>query len=250
LGRPGYPPEAVRWLAERTALGPDSTVVDLGAGTGNFTRVLAATGANVVAVEPLAAMRRRFPSDVHAEVVDGSAEEISLPDNSADLVTVAEAFHWFQGDEALREIHRVLRPGGSLALVWNRLDLTNAFEAAFHALLERSRGHPPVRDAGSWRQAFQRTLLFAPPEVRRFANTQELDADALVHRAASESAIAILPEHRRGSVLAEVRALGRSRPEPIILRYVTEVYLYERLAEYKSTPLPGTFTPSRRKETR
>lgn len=226
--RPDYPPEAVSWVAEQTGLGPGRTVVDLGAGTGKLTRLLAATGARVVAVEPLAAMRRLFPSGVAAEVKAGTAEAIPLPDASADAVTVAEAFHWFRSDEALTEIHRVLRPDASLALLWNRLDLTDAFQATFHALIERNRGHAPVRDTDSWREAIDQTMLFAPLEARTFENAQQLDAGGLVDRAASESSIAILPKQRRRRVLAEVRVLARSRPGPVVLRYVTEVSIYRR----------------------
>lgn len=225
--RPGYPAEVASWLAERTALASGATVVDVGAGTGKFTRLLAATGAHVVAVEPVPEMRRWFPRDVAAEIVDGSAERIPMPDGSADLVTAAESFHWFRGDEALREIHRVLRPGESLALIWNRLDLTGSLEAAFDAAVERHRGHPPVRDAGDWLKALERTTLFAERDVRQFENVQELDADGIVDRAASESSIAILPDERRDAALAEIRALA-GRLRRIVLRYETVVRRYER----------------------
>lgn len=227
--RPGYPPDAVRWLADRTGLGPAATVVDVGAGTGKLTRLLAATGAHVIAVEPLAEMLRHFPPDVPAELVGGTAEAIPLADGSADLVTVAEAFHWFRGDEALAEIHRVLRPAGLLVLVWNRLDLREPFAAAFDAVLERNRGHPPVRDTSAWRDPLERTTLFAPAELRRFENEHELTVEALVDRAASESSIAILPEPQRSDVLTQVDALGRSQDGPLVLRYTTEVSVYERL---------------------
>ena len=116
-GRPGYPRAAVDFLA-RLRLGPGRTVVDLAAGTGKLTRLLLATGAEVVAVEPVAEMRAALPAG--ARTVDGTAEAMPLTTASADAVAVAQAFHWFDGDAALAEIHRVLRPGGALALVWNR----------------------------------------------------------------------------------------------------------------------------------
>jgi SAM-dependent methyltransferase len=111
-GRPGYPSAAVDFLAARLRLGPGRRVVDLAAGTGTLARSLPATGAEVIAVEPVAEMRAALPA--RARAVDGTAEA------SADAVAVAQAFHWFDGDAALAEIHRVLRPGGALALVWNR----------------------------------------------------------------------------------------------------------------------------------
>ena len=227
--RPGYPPEAVSWLVERTNLGAGGTVVDVGAGTGKLTRRLVATGAHVVAVEPVAEMRRHLEGVGGIDVVAGSAEAIPLDDRSADLVTVAEAFHWFRGDDALGELRRVLRPGGSLALLWNRLDLTGAFEATFHDFVELHRGHPSLRDTGRWRQAFEQTTLFAPPEVRSFANPHQLERGGLADLAASETSIAILPEPRRTAVLADADDLERTSAEPVVLHYSTDVYLYKRL---------------------
>jgi len=241
--RPGYPADAVAWLVERTGITPRTTIVDLAAGTGKLTRALAATGAHVLAVEPVAAMRRQFPGDIGADVVDGTAEDIPLCDSSADLVTVAEAFHWFRGDEALREIHRVLRPGGSLALLWNRLDANDELGAAFQDVLERNRGHEHIRDTGEWRQAFERTSLFTEPELRSFGHVHELDVDALVARAASETSIAILPEAHRRQVLGEVRGLARGRNA---LRYITEA----EIRRWVDNVPPGTSSESPSKETR
>ena len=117
--RPEYPADAVRWL---TGDEP-ADVVDLGAGTGKLTRGLVALGHRVTAVEPLPEMlehlRRAVPA---ATAVTGSAEQIPLPDGSADVVACAQAFHWFDQQAALREIARVLRPGGRIALVWNTRD--------------------------------------------------------------------------------------------------------------------------------
>jgi SAM-dependent methyltransferase len=221
--RPSYPPDAVAWLVERLDLRPPRTVVELGAGTGKLTRLLTATGARVVAVEPVEEMRRLLEGVVGAEALEGTAEAIPLPDASADAATAAQAFHWFRADEALREIHRVLRPASALALVWNRLDSTDALTAAFAEIVARHRGHAPLDGGPAWREAFDRTRLFTALELRTFANAQELDPDGLVERAASESSIAILPEERRRAALDEVRELG---PTTVVLRYVTEVELF------------------------
>jgi ubiquinone/menaquinone biosynthesis C-methylase UbiE len=110
--RPTYPQAAVAWLCERLAVRRGRRVLDLAAGTGKLTRSLVAAGADVVAVEPIAAMRERLPPEV--EALDGTAEAIPLPGASVDAVTVAQAFHWFDAEPALAEIHRVLRPGGTL----------------------------------------------------------------------------------------------------------------------------------------
>jgi ubiquinone/menaquinone biosynthesis C-methylase UbiE len=119
--RPDYPAEAIAWLAERVGLGPGRTVVDLAAGTGKLTRPLADNGARVIAVEPVAEMRAALPASV--EALDGTAESIPLDDGSVDLVTVAQAFHWFDGDAALAEIARVLRPEGRLVIEIMHRDL-------------------------------------------------------------------------------------------------------------------------------
>src|SRR5207248_291508 len=121
--RPEYPPEAVAWLVERLDLGPGRVVVDVAAGTGKLTRLLVPSGAQVVAVEPLAEMREVLRGVVpEAEAREGTAEALPLPDDCADAVMVAAAFHWFRRDEALPELARVLRPGGRLAIVYNLRD--------------------------------------------------------------------------------------------------------------------------------
>ena len=112
-GRPGYAPEAVSWLCERLGIGPERTVLDLAAGTGKLTRDLVPSGARVIAVEPLDEMRAHLERVVPAaESLAGTAEQIPLADGSVDAVVCAQAFHWFDPERALPEIHRVLRPGG------------------------------------------------------------------------------------------------------------------------------------------
>jgi ubiquinone/menaquinone biosynthesis C-methylase UbiE len=223
--RPGYPAGAVAWLAEKLGLGPGRTVVDLGAGTGKLSRLLVETGARVVAVEPVEEMRRLLETVAGVQALAGTAEAIPLPDASADACTVAQAFHWFEPVAALAEIHRVLRPDSALALLWNRLDEADPLTAAFTAVLARHRAHPPVGHA--WPEGHDRTALFTPCELRTFANVQELDAEALTDRLASESSIAVLPEERRRQALGEVRVLA---PRKVVLRYVTEVYVSNRRA--------------------
>ena len=118
-GRPGYPSAAIRWLARRLPLKAGVTVVDLAAGTGKLSRPLVSTGARVIAIEPLEAMRRAIGPGIEAR--EGTAEAIPLPDASVDAVSVGQAFHWFDGKLALAEMHRVLRPSGMLALLWTRV---------------------------------------------------------------------------------------------------------------------------------
>jgi SAM-dependent methyltransferase len=222
LGRPDYPAEALGPLR----LSPDLRVLDLAAGTGKLTRPLAASGARVIAVEPVAEMRAALPSSV--EALDGTAESIPAGDGSVDLVTVAQAFHWFDGDAALTEIHRVLRPGGRLALVWNRRVEDAPVNLAIDDLVEPYRRGTPTHRGEAWRTAFERTTLFGPLEEHVFENEQVLDADGLAARICSISFIATLPEAERAALLARARDLTAAGP--VTVPYRTEVMVCERLA--------------------
>ena len=224
-GRPDYPAAAIDFLAARLRLGPGRVVVDLAAGTGKLTRPLLATGAEVVAVEPVAEMRAELPADARA--MDGTAEEMPLSTGSADAVIVAQAFHWFDGDAALAEIHRVLRPGGSLALVWNRRRMDDPLNQAIEELLAPYRGHMSTLHTGAWDVAFESTKLFGPLEERVFANPQYLDADGLADRIASVNFVAKLDEKERTNVVRAARALaGAGR---VTIPQDTEVLVSERL---------------------
>ncbi len=220
-GRPGYPAEALVPLA----LSPELTVVDLAAGTGKLTRPLVASGATVIAVEPVAEMRAALPASVRA--LRGTAERIPLDPGSADLVTVAQAFHWFDGDRALAEIHRVLRPGGRLALLWNRRGDDDPVNRAIDAVLARHRADTPSFGADQWRAAFDRTTLFGPLEEHFFGNEQVLDADGLADRVGSISFVASLPLAERARVLVAARALAAEGP--VSVPYRTEVQVAARL---------------------
>jgi SAM-dependent methyltransferase len=205
-GRPGYPSAAIRWLTRRVGLRPGITVVDLAAGTGKLSHSLAGTGAQVIAVEPLEAMREAIRSGIRA--LEGTAEAIPLAGASADVVTVGQAFHWFDGDLALAEIHRVLRPGASLGLLWNVRCLEDPIHAAIEELIEPHCDRVPRHRTASWRVAFEHTSLFGPLEEGEFPHEQRLDAEGLAAQVGSISAIAALPERERTLMLERTRALA------------------------------------------
>ena len=221
-GRPGYPEEAVRWL-----VGDEPRdVVDLGAGTGKLTRALVALGHRVTAVEPLDAMRAELEAslpDVHA--VAGSAEAIPLHDASADVVTSAQAFHWFDHPKALPEMARVLRPGGRLALVWNSRDDRDPWMARLSAIIGNESVQdwevvPVVEDGGHFGQV----------EKKQFSLEQTLDRDGLLDLVLSRSYLAKLTPAEREPVLDAVGRLydETTGPEGVRLPYVTECYRAER----------------------
>jgi SAM-dependent methyltransferase len=220
-GRPGYPSAAVRHVLDR--LPAQADVLDLAAGTGKLTRPLLSAGLRVVAVEPVAEMRAALPSSARA--LEGTAEAIPLGDGTVDGVVVGQAFHWFDGDAALAEIHRVLRPGGLLALIWNRR-MDDPLNREIDALIEPLRGDAPRHRARAWRAAFERTTLFDPLEEAEFESEQRLDADGLEARIASISYVAALDPAERTALLSRARALAGDAQ--VVLPYRTEVHVTRR----------------------
>jgi SAM-dependent methyltransferase len=221
-GRPDYPAAAIELLIERLGLRPGRTVVDLAAGTGKLTRLLMPTGAEVIAVEPIAQMRALITS---APTIDGTAEAIPLEDESVDAVTVAQAFHWFRAEDALPEIRRVLRPGGGLALIWNTRDERDPAQAAISEILEPLGRDTPRRRKREWRGVLDGSGLFTPCETATFDHAQELDEDGLVERFCSISFVASAPREVYADVEARVRAVAREHGTPVRLPYITELYL-------------------------
>lgn len=230
--RPDYPAVALDWLAERLGLRSGRTVLDLGAGTGKLTRQLEATGAEVVAVEPLDEMRGWLEAaSPGVRALAGTAEEIPLADASVDAVTIAQAFHWFDASRALPEMHRVLRPGGAVALVWNSRDLGDQLQAAIDELVRplRRRARQEQRTRRVPRPDLGRGGLFSPVEERRFPHEQTLSVGGVLDRVSSMSFVAVLGEDERTDLLARVRGLLAEVEEPVVLRYETEVYAADRL---------------------
>lgn len=221
--RPGYPADAVLWLAGATPC----DVVDLGAGTGKLTRSLAALRHHVVAVDPLAEMLDQLRTAVpDATAVVGSAESMPLPDASADVVACAQAFHWFDQEPAVAEIARVLRPGGRIALVWNVRDERVPWVAD---LSDAMVGRTGVERGASG--PIERSGLFGKVERARFEHTQDVDRAALRELVLSRSYCAVLPEEERAPILGRVDALfdAHARDGVLTLPYVVECFRAERL---------------------
>ena len=217
-GRPGYPDEAVSWLVGDQP----HDVADVGAGTGKLTRSLVALGHRVVAVEPLDEMRVELVTAVPgAHVLAGSAEAIPLPDESADVVTSAQAFHWFDHARALPEIARVLRPGGRLGLIWNSRDDRDPWMARLSAIIGNETVQEtdvvPVLDASN---------LFGRVERASFAFEQVLDRDGLLDLVLSRSYLAKLAPPDRQPVLDAVGELydATASAGTVRLAYVTECF--------------------------
>jgi ubiquinone/menaquinone biosynthesis C-methylase UbiE len=223
--RPEYPAEAVAWIVEELDLRPGRTVLDLGAGTGKLTRALVPTGAHVIAVEPgeqmLAELRRVLP-DVETRL--GPAEAIPLADDSVDAVTVGQAFHWFRHDEAVPELHRVLRPARAVALIWNSRDQERPLQREISELIKPfvPEGRPPV---GHSARALEQSQLFGSVERRTFPFVQQLDADAVADRIASVSFVAAASPERRAQLDRKLREVVAMRGGIVDFAYLTEVYV-------------------------
>jgi SAM-dependent methyltransferase len=225
-GRPDYPAAAIARIVSRLELRRGCTVLDLAAGTGKLTRLLVPSGANLIALEPVREMRLQLERQVPGvATIAGTAERIPLSDGYVDGVTVGQAFHWFKRDDALREIHRVLRPGAGLALIWNARDERHPLQAALSEIIDPLEGDMPRRTQGNWKTLLVESGLFERSERSLFDHVQAVDEQGLVERVLSISFIAASPERVRADVEARVRALARAAEHPLRLPYMTELYV-------------------------
>ena len=224
IARPGYPDAAIAILRDEVAIGAGTRVLDLAAGTGKLTRRLVELGADVLAVEPVAAMRRQLQAVLpDVEAVDGAAEAIPAPDRSVDVVAVAQAFHWFDAPAALAEIARVLRPGGRLAILWNERDESRPWVAEMSRLIRWHERTVSRYQHVSWASIVAASGAFTELAERTVTWDQPLTRDLLADRVRSISYIATMPDPERERLAADVVDLVRRLPEPFPLPYVCRV---------------------------
>jgi SAM-dependent methyltransferase len=186
--RPSYPSETIAAIVHGFADPAGLTVADLGAGTGISSRLLAATGAQVVAVEPNAAMRSAAAEDPRLTWIAATAEATTLADRSVDIVTAFQAWHWVDHALAIDEVRRILRPGGRFAVVYNERDGRDPFTAGYGDIVRRYArdGNGTERDRET---GLDRALAIDPPRTRRleFPNVHALDRAGVHRRAESTS---------------------------------------------------------------
>jgi SAM-dependent methyltransferase len=233
--RPEYAPEAVAWVAERCDIGPGSRVVDLAAGTGRLSGWFLQLGVDVIAVEPAANMRavleERFPT---VRTIVASAESMPLADESVDAVVVGNAFHHFERDAAMAEIHRVLRPGGALAVFWawpaeEEQQLKIPGMRPIYEAVEETWAESAIPAAHrSWAAPPATVDGFGPFERREFPATHVLQAARLADLYATFSDVVSLPAPTRAWLLDRIRQLSRGLPETLHLPQRTVVDLCAR----------------------
>lgn len=232
--RPSYPPAVLDCLMQEAGLNAASTVADIGAGTGILTALLLQSGCTVVAVEPNDAMRAAAEAALlpnpRLTFVNARSEATGLPAQSVDLVTAAQAFHWFEPVGTRAEFQRILRPGGYVALIWNnRQDEGTPFSVAYHKLLDtygtdfKRVDHKYASDDAAIAR------FFAPSHYRlfQFPNHQDLDWDGFLGRLLSSSYIPVAGDPEHEGMVATARQIydTYSVNGTVRIEYVTQVYL-------------------------
>lgn len=204
--RPGYPAEAVRWILPPGA----ERVLDVGAGTGALTSVLVGERVDVVAVEPDEEMRRVLAARVpRADVRAGRAEALPLEDRAVDAVLGAQMWHWVEAEAAVPEVARVLRPGGSLGLLWNLRDESVPWMSALGRIMHGE----DVAGALDGRVQLPVSAPFDALSRRQFPWRHELAREDLVDLVATRSHIQVMADDERAAVIADVRKLLDDHPD-------------------------------------
>ena len=230
--RPDYPSALVGWLRDAMGVEPGWRVADIGAGTGISSRMWLDAGHPVIGIEPNQAMRvaaqAAFHSSPDIEWVDGTAERTGLSDASVDLVSAAQAFHWFDPTAAHREWARILRPGGLAVVYWNsRVAQGNPFLEGYERLLRAfGTDYAIVAERHQDDAAMKCWFGAGLRGTTRFANHQRLDFDRLRGRLLSSSYAPQSGHPRHAAMLVALRELFESHAVDghVVLDYATRVF--------------------------
>ncbi|MDQ8188252.1 class I SAM-dependent methyltransferase [Pelagicoccus sp. SDUM812002] len=231
--RPSYPASLLETLIQKAGLTSRSQLVDLGSGTGIFTKLLLEQGLQVTAVEPNAPMReaaettlRSFPS---YRSIDAPAESTGLPDASFDLAVAAQAFHWFEREPCKIEITRILRPGGRVALVWNeRLTYGSVFLSEYDALLrDLATDYNRVNHTNISAELISEFFSPNPVTTYSFENAQVFDWRGLRGRCESSSYVPASGHPQHQAFFRELKSLfdRHQAGGTVRFEYQTKLYL-------------------------
>lgn len=227
--RPDYPQEAIASVI--STIKSPIVAADIGAGTGISSRQLAEKGVKVIAIEPNIEMRNAAETHPLVEFKTGTAEATNLPDNSFNLVTCFQGFHWFNPEPTLAEFHRILKPSGRLAIVWNNRNKDDEFTKEYSRILKQaSQSHPAENEKRSRSiSSVEKSELFVKIDSGNFAHQQELDLSGLIGRALSASYIPKEGEKYK-ELVNNLQKLYHRRADSkglVYLVYRTDVYLAE-----------------------
>lgn len=227
--RPSYPAAAIDAVLEGLGDIGGLVIADVGAGTGISADLLAQRGAHVIAVEPNKSMREAAETSPRITWVGSQAESTGLASSSVDCVVCAQAFHWFEPTAALREFHRILRPRGRVALIWNDRDEGDAMTHGYGELI-RAASTDPALDVHTRPGPLLESDLFRGQREREFPNDQSLDLEGLLGRALSASYVPKDGPASEGLVagLRWLHARMADAAGMVRIRYRTRVFLAER----------------------
>lgn len=230
--RPSYAAEAIDWAFQVCEISTDAHVLDLAAGTGKLTRDLVTRAGLVEAVEPIEAMRQQFRRVSGVDAKDGIAESIPAQDHAFDAVFVGQAFHWFDPDTSIPEIHRVLLPNGSLTLMWNTRDKSDPIMRQLWELIDTHGKEIPKYRKRKQTDGLPPTKLFNEIARRKFPNPHPMTIQQMLTRVSSTSYIAVLPKSKKQSLLKEAEDLlvpHLDGDSALVAKYLTEVFCYRRM---------------------
>jgi SAM-dependent methyltransferase len=228
-GRPSYPEGVIEFLHEELTLLPGAVVLDLGAGTGKLTRQLDGAGFKVVACDRAIEMLAVIKATGSVPTVCGTAESIPLRSDIFAAVVIGQAFQWFQPNEAIAEIHRVLRSQGVMVLVWNGRDHSIAWVKEIEQIVGSYRRDAPQWAKTEWIKTIDRIAILGPTRHHSLSWIRVATIDQIIASTGSRSYIASLPEYLRFKVLKEVEASLRSSAslsenDTLELPFVTDIY--------------------------
>jgi len=233
--RPGYPKSVLKLLHDKCSLTVNTKIADVGSGTGIFSRMLLDDGYTVYAIEPNDAMRRFAVQELSANKsfhsINGTAEATGLENNSVDLITCAQAFHWFNPLPTKDEFKRILKSGGQVALIWNNRDVEgDEFSIAYELLLQQEgTDYKRVNHQNLKEEDFAAFFKDGKYSLTRFPNHQDFDADGLIGRASSSSYVPTADTEQGQQFFRDLKTIFAAHQVngKVRVKYQTEVYLGE-----------------------
>ncbi|WP_130803459.1 class I SAM-dependent methyltransferase [Acinetobacter ihumii] len=233
--RPDYPKEIVNWLKQELDLNQASRVVDLGAGTGKFIPYLQQLSSEIIAVEPVQAMREQLHlAYPEVNLVDAYSANIPLSAQSVNAVLCAQSFHWFSNLQTLTELNRILKTGGHLGLIWNQRDVSVDWVKALADVLQPLEQDTPRYHSGNWKNVFEDQQLFEFSGVQTFTQTQKGSVEQVVSkRLLSTSFIAAMPIQQQLELKQQFEQIvfkfkGLQVQDEIEFPYITYAYHYKK----------------------